>query len=336
VNAIETQGLTRAFGDRVAVQDLTLSVPQGTIFGFLGPNGAGKTTTVRMLAALIAPTSGTAFVNGYRLGADNDAIRRSMGILTETPGLYERLSARQNLLFFAQLHDLDGRRAALQIERYLRMLDLWERRDDAVGSLSKGMRQKLAIARALLHEPPVLFLDEPTSNLDPEAARTVRQFIRELRDDGRTIFMTTHNLPEVDQLCDLICVFRGRMLRLDSPANLRQELFGKSVRVRLADGPRRWLEVVQKLPYVHRAEIQNDSLFITLDDPERQNPSLLQRLVLSGAQVRYVEPVNPSLEEVYLKLIGDERHGAHADAAAAIERHAGSLKRRLTDEHQRV
>src|SRR5689334_17343968 len=171
MNAIETQGLTRAFGGRVAVDDLTLAIPEGSVFGFLGPNGAGKTTTVRMLTALIAPTSGSASVAGHPLGAGNEAIRRSVGILTETPGLYDRLSARQNLLFFAQLYDVAPARAKAQAERYLRMLDLWDRRDDVVGGFSKGMRQKIAIVRALLHEPRVVFLDEPTAGLDPEASR---------------------------------------------------------------------------------------------------------------------------------------------------------------------
>ena len=298
----------------MAVEKLTLSVPQGCVFGFLGPNGAGKTTTVRLLATLIAPTSGVAFVNGFRVGVENVAIRRTMGILTEAPGLYDRLSASQNLLFFAQLHDLDSRRAAMQIERYLRMMDLWERRDDAVGSLSKGMRQKLTIARALLHEPAVLFLDEPTANLDPEAARTVRKVIEDLRDDGRTVFMTTHNLSEVEQLCDLICVFRSRMLRVGSPKRLRQETFSKSVRISFIDEPQRWVNAVQDLAFVHHVEVERDSLVVTVGQPEQQNPVLLQSLISKGAQVCYVEPVKASLEDVYLKLVTDEQVIAHSAA----------------------
>src|SRR5262245_46469706 len=237
MNVIETEGLTRAFGQHLAVDSLTFAIQAGSVFGFLGPNGAGKTTTVRMLAALIAPTSGAASVAGHRLGADNQSIRRTVGILTETPGLYDRLSAEQNLVFFAQLYDVPLGRATAQAERYLRMLGLWERRDDRVGGFSKGMRQKLAIARALLHEPAVVFLDEPTASLDPEAARTVRDFIKQLRAEGRTIFLTTHNLPEADELCDLIAVFRGRLLRLDTPANLRAGLFGRGTLLRLVGDP---------------------------------------------------------------------------------------------------
>jgi ABC-2 type transport system ATP-binding protein len=304
VNAIETVGLTRAFGERIAVDNLTLQVPTGSVFGFIGPNGAGKTTTVRLLTALIATTSGTATVAGHRLGTDNDGVHRSTGILTETPGLYERLSCWQNLFFFAQLYDLDATRAAQQVERYLQMLGLWDRRHEDVGSLSKGMRQKLAIARALLHEPSVLFLDEPTANLDPETARMVRDFIKELREDGRTIFLTTHNLPEVDELCDLVCIFKQRLLRLDSPANLRNELFGRGTRIRLNDDPQRWIQTVRELPFVNGVEAQDHSLLIQLDDPDEQNQFVLERLVSNGARVQYVEQVKPSLEEVYLTLVG--------------------------------
>ena len=196
------------------------------MFGFLGPNGAGKTTTVRMLSALIAPTSGTARVAGYEVGRDNDKLRKAVGILTQTPGMYGRLTAMQNLVFFAGLYELPAAAARAQAERYLRLLELWDRRDDRVGGFSKGMRQKLAIARALLHEPPVVFLDEPTSGLDPEAARTVRDFIKTLRQEGRTIFLTTHNLPEADELCDLVAVFRTELVRVDTPQNLRARCSG--------------------------------------------------------------------------------------------------------------
>jgi ABC-2 type transport system ATP-binding protein len=253
MNAVETNKLTRAFGSLVAVDELTLTIPEGTVFGFLGPNGAGKTTTVRMLSALIAPTRGTATVAGHRLGENNEAIRQSIGILTETPGLYDRLSAWQNLMFFAQLYDLSAERAASQVERYLRMLELWERRDEKVGGFSKGMRQKLAVARALLHDPQVIFLDEPTSGLDPEAARVVLDFIKALRAEGRTIFLTTHNLPEADELCDLIGVFRVQLLRLGTPAQLRAGMFGSGSQVQVVGDAAHWLETVRTLPFVQDA-----------------------------------------------------------------------------------
>jgi len=306
MNTIETHKLTRKFGNLVAVDNLTLSIPEGTVFGFLGPNGAGKTTTVRMLTALIAPTSGTANVIGHELGIGNQSIRRSVGILTETPGLYDRLSAEQNLIFFARLYDVPAQRAQEQAERYLRMLELWERRSDRVGGFSKGMRQKLAIARALLHEPRVIFLDEPTAGLDPEAARTVRDFIKELRSEGRTIFLTTHNLPEADELCDLIGVFRTQLLRVDTPVNLRTGLFGRGTQVRVVGDASGWATTARSLSFVRQVTSQDDRLLVTLDNPDEQNPHLVQALVTAGAQIRFVEPIAHSLEEVYLELIEDE------------------------------
>jgi ABC-2 type transport system ATP-binding protein len=304
MNAIETQKLTRTFGNLVAVQDLTLSIPAGTVFGFLGPNGAGKTTTVRMLTALISATAGTATVAGHKIGIDNHAIRQSVGILTETPGLYDRLSAKQNLIFFARLYEVPAGRAATQAEHYLRMLGLWERRDERVGGFSKGMRQKLAIARALLHEPKVIFLDEPTSGLDPEASRIVHDFIKELRTEGRTIFLTTHNLPEADELCDVVGVFRTQLLQVDTPANLRAGLFGRGTRVRVVGNAESWLTTAQSLPFVRNVTALDSTLSITLDNPDEQNPPLVQTLVTAGAQIRAVEPISHSLEEVYLELVG--------------------------------
>jgi ABC-2 type transport system ATP-binding protein len=308
MNAIETHELTRSFGGRTAVDQLTLSIPAGSVFGFLGPNGAGKTTTVRMLSALIAPTSGTAQVNGHVIGSDNEAIRGSIGILTETPGLYDRLSARENLMFFARLYNVDARRAAAQTEHYLRELDLWERRNDKVGGFSKGMRQKLAIARALLHEPQVIFLDEPTSGLDPEAARTVLNFVKTLRREGRTIFLTTHNLPEADELCDLIGVFKTRLLRLDSPEHLRAELFGRGVEVRIAGDSAAYVQAAKALSFVRDVAARNGSLQVSLDDPDGQSPALVQALIAAGAQIRSVEPISHSLEDVYMELVG-AHHG---------------------------
>ena len=224
---IVVRGLTKTFDTVKAVENLTFSVQSGEVFGLLGPNGAGKTTTIRMLTALIAPTSGEAFVAGFKIGDGDKAIRRAVGILTETPGMYEGLSAEKNLVFYARMYEVQD--VAGQVEKYLRMLGLWDRRHELVGTFSKGMRQKLAIGRALLHEPKVLFLDEPTSGLDPQMARTVRDFIQELREQGRTIVLTTHNLDVADRLCDRIGVIRSRLLILDSPAELRRKLFGRTV-----------------------------------------------------------------------------------------------------------
>jgi len=319
MNVIETQDLTRTFGDRVAVDKLTLIIPEGTVFGFLGPNGAGKTTTVRMLAALIAPTAGVARVLGFELGREDADIRSSVGILTETPGLYDRLTALQNLTFFAGMYGLDDKQSKEQAERYLRKLELWERREDKVGGFSKGMRQKLAIARAFLHGPRIVFLDEPTAGLDPEAARTVHQFIKDLREEGRTIFLTTHNLAEADALCNLIGLFRTRLLRLDSPSNLRSATFGRGTLVRVVGDASPWLAAAQALPFVHNVSVQDGALSVGLDDPDAQNPELARALVTAGAPIRYIEPRTHSLEEVYLQLM-EEARGPLEDGQPEQER----------------
>lgn len=303
MNAIQTRGLTRRFGQQIAVDSLDLAVPAGSVFGFLGPNGAGKTTTVRMLCALIGPSAGSAEVLGHDIVGAAGRVRGAVGILTETPGLYDKLSALQNLIFFARLYDVTPAQARAQAERYLRLLELWPRRDSPVGGFSKGMRQKLAIARALLHDPQLIFLDEPTSGLDPAAARTVRDFIKELRSEGRTIFLTTHNLTEADELCDLVAVFRTRLLRLDSPANLRAALFGRGLRVRLAGPAEPYLGLLRGLPGVREVTAGPDEVTLRLDNPDAESPALVRALVGAGAPVRYVEPLDHSLEDVYLQLI---------------------------------
>ncbi len=219
-----------------AVDGLDLQVNEGEVFGFLGPNGAGKTTTVRILSCLIGPTAGRAWVNGLEVGVEDTRIRGQIGILTESPGLYERLSARRNLEIFAELYGVADVRG--QVEKYLRLLELWDRRDTEAGTFSKGMKQKLAIARALIHEPPVVFMDEPTSALDPEAAKTVRDFIETLSGQGRTIFLCTHNLDEAERLCERIGVFRQRLIAVDTPEALRRKLFGRQTEVYLAPSSR--------------------------------------------------------------------------------------------------
>ncbi|OGO15522.1 MAG: multidrug ABC transporter ATP-binding protein, partial [Chloroflexi bacterium RBG_13_68_17] len=268
---IRIENLTKQFESNLAVDKLSLEVKVGEVFGFLGPNGAGKTTTLRMLCALIGPSAGRAWVAGHEIGREDDQIRRQVGILTESPGLYDRLSAEYNLGFFAQLYEVES--VAAQVERYLRLLGLWERRAEPVGTFSKGMRQKLAIARAMLHEPRVLFLDEPTSGLDPEAAHLVREFIGGLKEEGRTIFLCTHNLDEADRLCDRIAIFNTRLLALDTPAALRRELYGRSVVVHLRQSAADFVEIVRAVPSVRKIDPVDNKLVIQLDDPEANNPA---------------------------------------------------------------
>jgi ABC-2 type transport system ATP-binding protein len=298
---ITTKNLTKKFNETLAVDRLTLEVDKGEVFGFVGPNGAGKTTTIRMLTSLVAPTSGSAIVNSYVIGEDDINIRRSVGLLTETPGMYANLSAKYNLEIYANLYEVEEVQG--QVDKYLHMLDLWDRRHDEVGTFSKGMRQKLAIARALLHEPRILFLDEPTAGLDPEAARLVRNFITELRQEGRTIFICTHNLDEADKLCDRIGVFKTHLLMVDTPHNLRLQLFGKKVVFHLREINESITTIVQDLPFVKDTRIIDNKLLVTIDDPESNNPDIIRALVTAGADVQFVGELRRSLEDVYLQLV---------------------------------
>lgn len=298
---IRTENLTKKFGAVTAVEGLNLDVQEGEVFGFLGPNGAGKTTTVRMLTSLIGPTAGKAIVNGFETGKQDTEIRQSVGVLTETPGMYDNLSAEYNLRLYAELYDVKD--VAGQVEKYLRMLGLWERRNDAAGTFSKGMKQKLAIARALLHEPRLLFLDEPTSGLDPEASKLVRDFIAELRKEGRTIFMCTHNLDEADRLCDRIGVFKSHLLVVDTPARLRQTLFGRKVVFHLREAGNGLVEAVSKFAFAHDVKIVENKIVVTLDDPDSQNPEIIRALVGAGADLRFVGELRHSLEDVYFQLV---------------------------------
>ena len=300
---IETHGLSKYFDGNRAVEHLNLEVNAGEIFAFLGPNGAGKTTTVRMLACLIAPTEGTAVLDGSLVGRDNEAIRAKIGILTESPGLYEKLSPRQNLDYFGRLYGMSDAARSDAVKRYLEMLGLWSRRDEPVAGFSKGMKQKLAIARALLHDPRVVFLDEPTSSLDPESAKIVRDFVAELKSEGHTIFLCTHNLDEADRLADRIGVMKQRLLQVDTPGNLRRSLYGRHVVVRMCAVSDAQEAAVRALPFVKSVDREDDRLILGLDDPDAMTPSVVTTLVGAGAEIQSVGEEKHSLEEVYLSLV---------------------------------
>lgn len=306
---IRTESLSKTFGGNKkqpaihAVEDLTLDIQQGEVFGFLGPNGAGKTTTVRMLCALIGPTLGRAWVNNYEVGRQSQQIRASVGILTEQPGMYDRLSAEKNLTIYARLYgvkDVPG-----QVEKYLRMLGLWERRKDPAGAFSKGMKQKLAIARAILHEPDTLFLDEPTAGLDPEAAKLVRDFVEELKTEGRTIFLCTHNLDEADRLCSQIGVFKQRLIKVDTPSRMKTAMFGRQVEFRLKQADPSLVEMLRRFDFVKQTALADKRLLLGLDNPEESNPVIVRALVEAGLDVQFVSEVRHSLEDVYFSLINN-------------------------------
>jgi ABC-2 type transport system ATP-binding protein len=301
---IETFGLSRHFGKTAAVEDLTLAVEAGEVLGFLGPNGAGKTTTIRMLAGMIAPTKGYAIVSGHKTDRDVEQLHEVIGMLTQTPGLYDRLGARRNLEYFASFYpSVDSQSKA---EKYLKLMGLWERRDSKVGTFSKGMKQRLALARALVHEPKVLFLDEPTAGLDPEAAGEVRQLIRTLREEGRTIFLSTHNLNEAEMLCSRIAVIHTRLLALDTPEQLRRRFFRRQIIVQLESLDAVVIDVVKKLPFVQEVRGEGSQLVLELADSEHNRPELVKAIVEAGGRVIGVSEKQYPLEEVYLRLIREE------------------------------
>jgi len=298
---IQAQRLSRSFRQIQAVSDLDLNIAPGEVFGFLGPNGAGKTTTVRMLAGLIRPSSGSARIAGLAVGRDNASIRAKVGVLTEMPGLYERLSAYQNLEFYAKLQGVASPKSA--IRKHLDLLGLWARRHDPVGKFSKGMRQRVAIARALLHDPQVVFLDEPTSGLDPESAHTVRAFIGQLsQEEGRTIFLCTHNLHEAETLCHRIGLMKQTLIKVGTPQQLKRELFKTQTVIELDQAPPD-IEAILDFPFVDHVHANGARVVVTLSDPEAHNPLLIERLVAHNANIRYVRPQERTLEEVYLALV---------------------------------
>jgi ABC-2 type transport system ATP-binding protein len=304
---IEAIGLTKHFKALTAVHDLSFTVGDGEIFGMLGPNGAGKTTSVRMLAGLIGPSAGTAVVNGLELGRDSQRIRATTGVLTETPGLHDKLTARQNLGYYGRLYGLRGAALRRAVDRYLAVVGLPDVGDRRVGGFSKGMRQKVAIARALLHEPEVVYLDEPTSALDPSAAKTVRDFVATLRDAGRSIVVCTHNLDEAERLCDRIGIMNGTLLLVDTPARMRRR--GRSATVRVdvvgARRPHSFLDMLADLPFVEGAQAVDGSLFVEVGDPRGDNPELVRALVDAGARIVTVNEEVATLEQVYLDLVGE-------------------------------
>ncbi len=301
---IETFGLSRYFGRTAAVEDLTLAVEAGEVLGFLGPNGAGKTTTIRMLAGMIAPTKGYAVVAGHRTERNVEQLHEVVGMLTQTPGLYDRLSAKRNLEYFASFYP--SIESQSQVEKYLKLIGLWKRCNDKVGTFSKGMKQRLALARALVHEPKVLFLDEPTAGLDPEAAGEVRQLIRTLREEGRTIFLSTHNLNEAEMLCNRIAVLHTRLLALDTPEQLRRRFFRRQTIVQLEASDARVTEAVKELAFVQEVREEGSQLVLELTDSERNRPELVKAVVEAGGRVIAVSEKQYPLEEVYLRLVREE------------------------------
>jgi ABC-2 type transport system ATP-binding protein len=302
---IETENLTRKFGNLTAVDNLTLHVDEGEVFGFLGPNAAGKTTTVRMLCCLISKTSGKAKVGGYDIANAQDClkIRKMVGLLPENVGLYDSLSAYKNLDFYGKLYEVSPEKRKENIERLLKLLGLWETRDNIVGTFSKGTKQKIAIARALIHDPKLLFLDEPTANLDPEASKTVRDFILDLKKEKRTIFLNTHNLDEAERLCDRIGILKTKLLTTGTPRNLERGISSRKTVIHLQAVSETVAKSLEKLDIVKSVRKSENKLILEVSDPEKDNPELIRTIVASGGNIQFVTELRSTLEDVYLKMV---------------------------------
>jgi ABC-2 type transport system ATP-binding protein len=304
-HAVAVERLSKCFGERVAFEDVSFEVGYGEVFGFLGPNGAGKTTTVRTLGTLIAPSSGSAIVAGMPLSPENGpAIRARISIMPESPGLYLRLTVMENLECFAGLYELDDIRG--RIQRALRAVNLEDRARDLCGALSKGLRQRVALARALLNDPAVLFLDEPTSGLDPVATREVHDLLASLREQGVTIFLTTHRLAEAERLCDQVAILNTTLRLIGRPAELRERLFRRSVDLRLRaplDDP---TAVFGAVPTVEGWEQTPSGYGLTVTDPDLAVPALARALVAASADILSLADSQHSLEDVYLELIDED------------------------------
>ena len=301
---IEVENLTKKFGDLTAVDGVSFRVSDGEVFGFLGPNGAGKTTTVRMLCCLISKTSGTAKVGGYDVGnqADSPKIRKMIGLVPDNVGLYESMSAYDNLDFYGKLYDRDESQRRESNEYFLKLLGLWEKKDTKAGTFSKGMKQKLAVARALIHDPEVLFLDEPTANLDPESAKTVRDFILDLKKERKTVFLNTHNLDEAQRICDRIAILNTKVMAIGTADELERTVKGRQTVIQLV---RMGDAVVKALGRLSLSNLSYDGARATFDvaDPEKENPPVVRTIVEAGGEIQTVTVQGSTLEEAYLKLV---------------------------------
>src|ERR1700761_5069274 len=316
------ENLTRKFGDVTAVDGLTLTIAEGEVFGLLGPNGAGKTTTIRMLAGLIGKTSGEAWVAGCRVGdpAAGRKLRGLVGLMPEEAGLYPDLSAARTLDFYGRLYQVTRDTRAERAERLLTMLDLWDRRNERVRTFSKGMKQRLTIARALIHDPAVLFLDQPTANLDPEGAKTVRDFLLQLKQEQRTILLNTHQLAEAERVCDRVGIMHTRLVAVGTPDGLRGSTSTRAAAIQLAVVTDAVVEAARQVASAYAAvsahvTVSGNTITIPVDKPERDNPELVKAIVAAGGEIQFVSGIAPTLEETYLKLLDNEKHDKHGKVA---------------------
>jgi ABC-2 type transport system ATP-binding protein len=304
---ITVENLTRKFKDITAVENISFNIDESEIFSFLGPNGAGKTTTIRMLSTLISPDSGKITINGKDTRSHGEYIREITGLLTESPGMYEKISAYDNLKYYSSFYNIPDDRRNKNIEKYLKMFDLWERKDDLAGTYSKGMKQKLALSRALIHEPRILLLDEPTAGLDPESAHMVRNFIDSLKKEKTTVFLCTHNLEEASSLSDRVCIIKKKIIRIATLSELQNGDRGKRVEIVFRDDADKYTKLIKETSQIKNIQTDKNKAMLVIENPEISNPIILKKLVDSGAKIIYFNQIKASLEEIYLDLIRDEK-----------------------------
>ena len=318
MNAIQVENLVKIFIDSKqkkeihAVDGISFSVSTGEIFGFLGPNGAGKTTTIRVLAGLLKPTVGQAWVLGYNVVTESEKVRKAIGFLTENHGNYENLTLEQNLNFFASFYGIEGEEAEQRIREILENLNLSDRRKQKVGKFSKGLKQRAALARVLIHNPNILFFDEPTSGLDPVAAVQVRELILRLKEKNRTIFINSHNLEEVQKICDRVAIIdAGKLKRIGTARDLSKQLFETQVvECRLkSTPPREILEKLRRLDGVKNVRETGTVVQFFVNDPEIVTPEIVRELVIGGVDLLEVTRQQHTLEDIYLKLMRTTEEG---------------------------
>jgi ABC-2 type transport system ATP-binding protein len=308
MDEVTTFGLTKNFGDLVAVDHVNLSVPAGTIFGLLGPNGAGKSTTTRLLSTLLRPTDGTALVSGFDIIESPVQVREITGVLPEEGNhtIYPSLTTYENLEYFAKLYDVPVENIPERIEELLTFMELWERRDDKAGELSTGNRQRLALCRAMLHRPKILLLDEPTSALDPIAAKRVRELILGLsKQYKQTFFINSHNLPEVQRVCDRIAIIdKGKILLQGKTQELRSKLLAKQeFRIRIVGDIEKASSIAKSMTFVEDVKGEVDSILVTIEDPTENNSTLMQSLLNDGIKIVEFAEEEATLEDLYLEVV---------------------------------
>jgi len=305
-NAVEIHDLVKTFGTFVAVDHVNLEVRRGEIFGFLGPNGAGKSTTIRMLCGLLKPTSGSATVGGLDIATQSEAVKQNIGYMSQRFSLYDDLSVEENIDFFSGIYNVPRDRRAERKDYVLRMAGIEERRGSLTGLLSGGWKQRLALGCAILHEPPILFLDEPTSGVDPIARRTFWDLIYQLSAAGHTIFVSTHYMDEAEYCHRLALMYRGKVIALGTPAELKTSLSSHNLFHLEVSDLLGSMNTLEKIPGLSEIAVFGGGLHVTAADATRAVPEMRSALERAGISVPMIEPIQPSMEDVFVAMIEDE------------------------------